>query len=460
MSKSIETKIPALTKADEKKLSDIKGQIDIHIEGLKEAVEALCKLTRRSPKSADLKEFYKWVYHRKLFYLDSHLDAGHSDVEELEDFLNEIFKDFEVRQDYQKVYHDALNGLNYDYVPKKDLEPAGFERCPHCNAWTYSWVDKCPACSYEKPDTNAEVDNLSPYTTESGLIIDPLLMSKEDRDRLALNNDNKDKVKVRVLVRGETGFYNFEDMFLPLEEAKEIARPCPKCGLWVDDDEGFCDCGYIFKAEDTPKERQNETSFCIGVVDGLTPETLADALGGFCSFYSNMYGNHMIYFDKGTLGIMLDCEEKVPLIYLKKKIDHYEWIHYLKNLERLAASHMEVLQEAIYVLCEGLLKCTDKDYTEVFIYSIPFYYADIKEAYKKAETLLFEDAINEEIFSHLVEWMIDRFGLIGAFEFCAQVYKFSPQVVGGWVQRLGEELAAVMDKDLDDEDNLEFTKGF
>ncbi len=170
-----ETKIPCLSKEEEEEISRIKKEVVLHLDGLRKATKDLCALTQKPSGNQELNDFYTWLYRCKLKGLDTKKSKV-SLIDEVQLTFDDIFSDFQERTEFQKVYQEPQNGLDYDYAYKKDLVSDGFSKCPTCGVWLFSDDNFCPFCDVPY--------DLSPYKSKSGITIDPLLMDFKDIERI------------------------------------------------------------------------------------------------------------------------------------------------------------------------------------------------------------------------------------------------------------------------------------
>lgn len=200
MGKRKETKIPAMTKAEAREIEQIKTMVDIHLQGLRESVASLKELSLKKTTSKDLKEFNKWLYDSKLFLLESTDGEANSIIDELEFTFEDIFSDFEERQNYQRVYCGHLRRTGYDYIDKGELSIIGVAECQNCGAWLWSTYETCPDCQTVNSkkiipfpmDRVVELEDdfadLKPFEKD-GLTIDPMLLSFEEVAKILSKKD-------------------------------------------------------------------------------------------------------------------------------------------------------------------------------------------------------------------------------------------------------------------------------
>ncbi len=170
-----ETNIPCLSKEEEAEISRIKKEVVLHLDGLRKVTKDLCALTQKPSGNQELNDFYTWLYRCKLDWLDTKKPKA-SLIDEVQLTFEDIFNDFQERTEFQKVYQEPHNGLDFDYAYKKDLLSDGFSKCPTCGVWLFSDDTFCPFCDVPY--------DLSPYKSKTGITIDPLLMDFKDVERI------------------------------------------------------------------------------------------------------------------------------------------------------------------------------------------------------------------------------------------------------------------------------------
>lgn len=453
-----ETKIPALTEAELKKIEEIETSVVAAIKDLRAAVINLDGLLHKNTTSKDLKEFYKWVRICDLEMEGLIAEEGHSLIDDVEYAFEGIFADMKEREKFQKVYREGFVDLGYDYVDKEDLEADGFFKCPGCGTWLFGEDEFCPTCGREGNVIPFPNSPFAPFKSESGLTIDPMLLSFEE---IA---DIFERKKNQVPVEEDDEDDGWDDL---------------SDGVWNEtDSDDWCDCagcpccecmGFgteIFDEEGYPAGIEEQVSRAYdGATEALDYLYAAIAQMEIGPHINCLKSDPIQDFRKSVyLGWVYDAffaDKHSPYnlrgLWEKMQIALEELKPHLNNTEDMVMAKVyvqddgEVIEEfsrTKYIPLEeaqettricpncGLWVDNEIDVCDCGEWLAPM--ADIAEEFEYESDI----QMDRDGFNDYVEWLIEKKGKQAAFEYCARVYQKDMSIVGDWVQKLGEELAS------------------
>lgn len=454
-----ETKIPALTGAELKKIEEIETSVVAAIKDLRAAVINLDGLLHKNTTSKDLKEFYKWARFCDLEMEGLIAEEGHSLIDDVEYAFEGIFADMKEREKFQKVYREGFVDLGYDYVDKEDLEADGFFKCPGCGTWLFGEDEFCPTCGREGNVIPFPNSPFAPFKSESGLTIDPMLLSFEE---IA---DIFERKKNQVPVEEDDEDDGWDDL---------------SDGVWNEtDSDDWCDCAGCPCCEcmGFGEDTLDEDGFPAGIEEQVSRayDEATEALDYLYAAIAQMeIGPHINClksdpiqdFRKSVyLGWVYDtffADKHSPYnlrgLWEKMQIALEELKPHLNNTEDMVMAKVyvqdddgEVIEEfsrTKYIPLEeaqetaricpncGLWVDNEIDVCDCGEWLAPM--ADIAEEFEYESDI----QMDRDDFNDYVEWLIEKKGKQAAFEYCARVYQKDMSIVGDWVQKLGEELVS------------------
>ena len=175
-----------------------------------------------------------------------------------------------------------------------------------------------------------------------------------------------------------TGKTQYNPQYVLIDWARENARICPKCGLWVDNKLDSCSCGHFFELTEEKDREINGDSFVIKMnMEGVTHAAISHALGGDDLGYIDDYLGESIHFFGGGIGCTttidlkwsptgLGCQDYAFIVLQK---DGYRIYHeQIQNaLMEINDNNEEVVKETLFRFFVALYELKGWDYVIDFV---------------------------------------------------------------------------------------------